>query len=445
METQTPSAPKAIPNVQFKIVQEYTLDDTSTSNLCASTHKQQEHVETTNPPEPRPVITEGTNKQDTSMPNEPAESVSSLVENTPLSKDQPNSSSGMETPTQPMPTTKVSQKRSIPALEYGGTSSTDDHLEHVETASAALQLSSYPWEKRLSIDVNRLHELDIDIWCNKISDYYRYRTVKRTSSGKVKYGKTKSDPTPDQLIARANSLINQSKEWIDLAVNVKEEAMDKGVALCEVTGTKLHVETDDKKKALSSLHAVTIAKLSPPSNVAVPVGTVDNKISPPTSSSTNKKNRTVGCKMCEQSFPSVRDLNTHHRADHGIVKCHHCSRAFGSRAFGTRTALDKHMYNHQELDFLCIICGKRFTFQSRLDQHKLVHQLESALECKEPECGKKFKGIGDYNCHLKTHQDGGWYPCDFCTYKNKDKRNTMSHMRTHTKESEGRYECDKCF
>ena len=394
----------------------------------------------TNPPEPRHIMTEGTNKQDTSMPNEPAESDSLLVENIPPSNDQPNPSSSMETSTQPMPTSKISPKRKLPALEYGGTSTTDDHFEHVETALAALQLSNYPWKKKLSIVVDRLHELDIDIWCNKIGDYYRYRSVKRTSSGKVKHSKNKSDPPPDQLIARAKSLINQSKEWIDLAVVVKGEAVDKGVTLVEATGTMLHVETDDKKKALSSLHAVTIAKLSQPSNVVVPVGTVDNKIISPTSSSTNKKNRTVGCKMCEQSFPSVRDLNTRHRADHGIVKCHHCS-----KAFGTRTVLDKHMYNHQDLDFLCIICGKRFAFQSRLDQHKLVHQTESALECKEPDCGKKFKSIGDYNRHLKTHQDGGWYPCDFCTYKNKDKRNTMSHMRTHTKEDEGCYECDKCF
>ena len=104
--------------------------------------------------------------------------------------------------------------------------------------------------------VDHLHELDIDIWCNKISDYYRYRSVKRTSLGKVKH--SKSDPTPDQLIVRAKSLINQSKEWIDLAVVVKGEAVDKGVALVEATGTLLHVETDDKKKALSSLHAITI-------------------------------------------------------------------------------------------------------------------------------------------------------------------------------------------
>ena len=383
-----PPVPKATPNVQFKIVEEYTLDDTNTINLCAPKIKEQEHVETLNHPESNCVITEGNNKQGTSMTNEPANS--SLV----------------------------------------------DDPEHVETPSASLQLVKYPWMKKLSVEVERLHELNIDIWCNKVSDYYRYRSAKCTFMGKVKDNKTTSDPTPDQLISRAKSLINQSKEWIDSAVVVKGEPVDKGVALVEVTGTKLHVETDDKKKALSSLHAVTIAKLRPPSDEVLRVGTVDNTSIPPTS----KKNRSVFCKMCEKSFPSVRELNTHHRADHGIVKCHHCS-----KAVGTRTALDKHMYNHGNMDFLCVTCGKRFAFQSRLDQHKLVHQTESSLECTEPNCSKKFKSIGDYNRHLKTHQDGGWYLCDFCTYKNKDKRNTMSHMRTHTKKDEGRYECDKCL
>ena len=339
--------PKATPNVQFKIVEEYTLDDTSTSNLCAPKNKQQEHVEMTNQPKPKRVITKGNNKQVTSMPNEPADS--------------------------------------LPV----------DDLEHVETPSVALQSSKYPWKKKLSIEVERLHELDIVIWCNKVRDYYRYRSVKCTFTGKVKDNKTTSDPTPDQLIVRAKSLINQSKEWIDSTVVVKGEVVDKGVALVEATSTKLHVETDDKKKALSSLHAVTIAKLRPPSDEILPVGTVDNTTIPPTTSSPNKKNHTVGCKMCEKSFPSVRDLNTHHRAEHGIVKCHHCS-----KAFGTRTALDKHMYNHRNLDFLCIICGKRFTFQSHLDQHKLVHQTESTLECKEPDCSKKFKSIGDYGTHV---------------------------------------------
>ena len=45
---------------------------------------------------------------------------------------------------------------------------------------------------------------------------------------------------------------------------------------------------------------------------------------------------------------------------------------------------------------------------------------------------------------MKSHTKGSWYHCDHCDYKNKDKRNTDSHMRTHSTEEEGRYECDKC-
>ena len=211
--------------------------------------------EMTNQPESKRVITERNNKEGTSMPNEPADSL--LV----------------------------------------------DHLEHVETPSAALQSSKYPWKKKLSIEVERLHELDIDIWCNKVSDYYRYRSVKRTFTGKVKDSKNTSDPTPDQLIARAKSLINQSKEWIDSAVVVKGEAVDKGVALVKVTGTRLHVETDDKKKALSSLHAVTIAKLRPLSDEILPVGTVDNTTIPPTRSSQNKKESYCRLKNVREDLP----------------------------------------------------------------------------------------------------------------------------------------------
>ena len=236
-------------------------------------------------------------------------------------------------------------------------------------------------KRKLCLKISRLQDLEVDTWCNKIREYYQFKPkqakpVKRSSSGRVKPNKVAS-PTPDQLLARAKSLINQSKEWIDTAVTVKSETGEKGVVMVETTGSKLHVETRNKKKALDSLQAVTVAKLSPPSSEIQPVGTVVKSAIP---ANTSKKNRTVGCKMCDRSFPSVRDLNTHHRADHGIVKCHQCS-----RAFGTRTALDKHMYLHRDLDFLCTTCGKTFPFQSGLDQHKLVHQLESTLECGEPE------------------------------------------------------------
>ena len=46
---------------------------------------------------------------------------------------------------------------------------------------------------------------------------------------------------------------------------------------------------------------------------------------------------------------------------------------------------------------------------------------------------------------MNSHTKGGWYHCDFCDYKNKDKRNTDSHMRIHNTDEEDKpYECDKC-
>ena len=73
----------------------------------------------------------------------------------------------------------------------------------------------------------------------------------------------------------------------------------------------------------------------------------------------------------------------------------------------------------------------------------LVH-INKKLPCPKKNCNKEFKSIGDVNRHVKSHTKGGWHYCDFCDYKNKDKRNMDSHMRIHMTEDDSRYECDKC-
>ena len=142
--------------------------------------------------------------------------------------------------------------------------------------------------------------------------------------------------------------------------------------------------------------------------------------------------------MCEDSFNSVRELNLHHKEDHGVVKCDECE-----KAFNTQSSLDKHRYVHKDLPFACDACGNRFPFQSRLDQHMLVH-LHNKLACPVTTCSKEFKGQGDLNRHIRTHKKGGWHYCTKCDYKNKDKRNTNSHMKVHLPEGEEPYECAKC-
>ena len=71
----------------------------------------------------------------------------------------------------------------------------------------------------------------------------------------------------------------------------------------------------------------------------------------------------------------------------------------------------------------------------------------SCFKWKNPEEGFKLKknpgegfvlGEGFSNCYT-----GIWYKCDFCTYQNKDKRNTESHQCTHMSGNE-KYSCIHC-
>ena len=50
-----------------------------------------------------------------------------------------------------------------------------------------------------------------------------------------------------------------------------------------------------------------------------------------------------------------------------------------------------------------------------------MHEEETAID--------DFKNVGDLNRHVRQHRRGNWFYCDFCDYKNKDKRNTDSHQR----------------
>ena len=150
------------------------------------------------------------------------------------------------------------------------------------------------------------------------------------------------------------------------------------------------------------------------------------------------KLRKIKCKMCAETFISVKNLNVHHKQDHSVVKCNKCD-----KYFSIQSSLDKHNYSHEELRFNCELCGKCFPFWSRLDQHMTTH-INKKLACPKKSCDKEFKNIWDLNCHMNAHTKGGWYHCEHCDYKNKDKRNTDSHMRTHSTEADYRYECDKC-
>ena len=311
------------------------------------------------------------------------------------------------------------------------------------------------FSKEPKIKISRLSDTDIDVWINTVHKYYNFvpshvETDTKPEISKVRgYGLCSAEkhgvnqikeevsqdelvlkkardtcppwsrPSPERLLAHANALINKVSQFVTKPVNAKFGITATGTIECE---PKQHVETTDK---------------SPSS----PVETSESETEQALQSASNAKpHSTVRCKICKGVFGSVKELNDHHHEDHGVIDCNLCD-----KKFETRSALDKHKYSHQELRFVCEDCGQSFLFKSRLDQHRIVHQdgLNYMCQCQGCSCG--FKNKGDLNQHLQSHLEG-WYWCDACPYKNKDKRNQDSHMRIHQKQGIGleRYKCKQC-
>ena len=139
---------------------------------------------------------------------------------------------------------------------------------------------------------------------------------------------------------------------------VTKPASDKHPRKWPVKATK----SVGEPKALDVLQDMTMNKLR-----TLHVET-DSSNWPSDSVPNTPKRRKIKCKMCEEIFSSVKDLNLHHKQDHGIVKCTRCD-----KYFSTQSSLDNHSYSHGELKYNCKLCGKCFPFQSRLDQHMMGH------------------------------------------------------------------------
>ena len=445
--TWRPRLPKKVATKSpvFNIIEEYTLDENTTTQGSTTRHvetnivvKKCDDAKTVSsivdPPRSEHVPTLCDIKVDAAAVKD---SISfSKTTNTQFAATSSDTTSGSTKPEQtPLQTTSTTP-----------TTQVDDGLlpplpiPPVTCPEDGLILSSYPWKLKPKLLVEKLTPTEVDIWSNKVQEYYVHTPTKEKAPIVIDvrgYGlrsrPIKSEPdTPEpakgnnkteQLMDQAQALIDTAKRFVTKPVHGKHPRKRK----------RPHSSNDDEPKALDVLHNMTLNKLS-----TLHVET-DGTARPSESVQPALKARKIRCRLCTEVFSTVRELNTHHRKDHGIVKCPKCE-----RYFSTQSSLDRHSYSHGELKFSCDVCGKGFAFQSRLDQHMTVH-ISNKLSCPKKKCDKQFKNIWDLNRHMKCHTKGGWHYCDFCDYKNKDKRNTDSHMRIHSTDDDDKpYECEKC-
>ena len=150
------------------------------------------------------------------------------------------------------------------------------------------------------------------------------------------------------------------------------------------------------------------------------------------------KCRVPGCCMAYVTFNSVRSISAHHLLHHPSVtyRCPKCT-----KVALTPNSLRLHMYCHEDKQFQCEVCRKKFVYQSKLKQHKCMHTIMKKYECFHGGCNKKYKHPQDLIRHILIHQDKS-YECDFCDKKFAEKRLLKRHTVIHLKITP--YKCEKC-
>ena len=419
----------------FNIVEEYTLDEViDSTKQIINTNK---------------VSLEAAGNVVTSGGDGKVASVHQKVNNDPVkktveTKPEARESGGAE----PLHVVTETEVRSALTTEAEQTMLTTPPTKPVTTKPCpvtcpedSITLSQYPWKSELEVHLERVSEIESDIWCNLVIDYYKFTSAPEVTpviSDIEGYGlrkrqikeefpledQSQSDTTAtDKLIDQANALINTAKTFITKPVKRKHGSKSgsspRSTSKTKPKGNALDVLQEQTVRNLTTLHVGTDRSMKP-------------SVPPPS------KSQKIRCKLCDNTFLSVKRLNTHHHKDHGIVQCPKCG-----KYFSTQSSLDKHSYSHQKAKYSCKLCGKCFQFKSRLNQHMVTH-ITKKLPCPKKSCDRDIKSIGDLNCHMNVHTKGCWYYCDQCSYKNKDKRNIDSHRRKHDKPEDGHYECDKC-
>ena len=99
----------------------------------------------------------------------------------------------------------------------------------------------------------------------------------------------------------------------------------------------------------------------------------------------------------------------------------------------TRTAS-----RHQQ--YVCDVCDKTFSFQSRMERHMRTHTNERPFVCEI--CQRSFKELGKLKEHRLSHSGDLPHTCDICSKKFIYLSLLKTHMRSHT--GERPFTCEVC-
>lgn len=161
-------------------------------------------------------------------------------------------------------------------------------------------------------------------------------------------------------------------------------------------------------------------------------------------SSTNSKFKAIKinappvflCMKCKNRFDSLNELKQH------VFQKNSCSISqqtckICDKVFENRRRMVSHMKVHEEkAKYICDKCGKMYTNQFNLENHKsaqhgeYLEEYQNVYKCRL--CSEKFNNRTDLYSHMKTHtKENQQLLCDTCGKCFTNSNNLKSHMRIH--------------
>ncbi|KAK7504559.1 hypothetical protein BaRGS_00004045 [Batillaria attramentaria] len=115
-----------------------------------------------------------------------------------------------------------------------------------------------------------------------------------------------------------------------------------------------------------------------------------------------KKEEINNCEMCQEAKMTAVKCPLH-----TVYQCLRCGKQFLSPVY-----LKVHMKQHQEANFACDICGKKFTYKCNMQNHRTTHFCEKPYQCEV--CHKAFRLQSALKTHSRKHREDLQFKCHIC-------------------------------
>lgn len=109
----------------------------------------------------------------------------------------------------------------------------------------------------------------------------------------------------------------------------------------------------------------------------------------------------VDCKICGKQFPDIKSVADHMKKFHGCYECLACNRTFNTNgAYSTH----KQEVHERGCKWICSVCSKCFSRQSRLKLHEQTHSNIRCFICHV--CNRSYKHKNNLKAHMLSAHRG---------------------------------------